>query len=155
MSCCCPEEEHCWGDVLLCLVAQSCPTLCDPIDFSSPGSSVHGDSPGKNTGVGCHLLLQGIFPTQGLNPGLPHCGWILYCLSHQGSWGDTSRQIDGELTGRNSPFFLLQPCSLPLAPLLAESSGKSRRRQWQPTPVLLPGKSHGRRGLMGCSPWGR
>ena len=32
-----------------------------------PGSSVHGDSPGKNTGMGCHALLQGIFPTQGLN----------------------------------------------------------------------------------------
>ena len=44
-----------------------------------------GDSPGKNTGVGCHALLQGIFPTQGLNPGLPHCRQILYRLSHQGS----------------------------------------------------------------------
>ena len=39
----------------------------------------------KNTGVSCHALLQGIFPTQGLNPGLPHCRWILYHLSHQGS----------------------------------------------------------------------
>ena len=37
----------------------------------------------KNTGVGCHALLQGIFPTQGLNPGLPHCRRILYHLSHQ------------------------------------------------------------------------
>ena len=58
---------------VLCLVAQSCPTLCGPMDCSPQGSSVHGDSPGKNTGVGCHALLQGIFPTQGLNPGLPHC----------------------------------------------------------------------------------
>ena len=40
--------------------------------------------PGKNTGVGCHALFQGIFPTQGLNPGLQHCRWILYHLSHQG-----------------------------------------------------------------------
>ena len=40
------------------------------------------DFPGKNTGVGCHPLLQGIFPTQRLSPGLPHCGWILYYLSH-------------------------------------------------------------------------
>ena len=39
--------------------------------ISLPGSSVHGDSSGKNTGVGCHALLQGIFPTQGSNPGLP------------------------------------------------------------------------------------
>ena len=40
------------------LVIQSCPTLCDPMDYSSPGSSVHGDYPGKNTGVGCHALLS-------------------------------------------------------------------------------------------------
>ena len=49
------------------------------MDYSTPGSPVHGDSPGKNTGVGCHGLLPGIFPTQGLNPGLPHCRLILYC----------------------------------------------------------------------------
>ena len=40
---------------------------------SLPGSSVRGESPGKNTGVGCHAFLQGIFPTQGSNPGLPLC----------------------------------------------------------------------------------
>ena len=39
-------------------------------------------SPGENTGVGCHSLLQGIFPTQGLNPGLLHCREILSTLSH-------------------------------------------------------------------------
>ena len=99
-------------------VAQSCPTLCDPMDCSLPGSSTHGilqarilewvaisfsnawkrivkvksvsrvrlfatpwtvahqvppSMQGKSTGVGCHFLLQGIFSTQGLNPGLPHC----------------------------------------------------------------------------------
>ena len=70
---------------MFCLVAQSCPTLCDPMDCSLPGSSVHGDSPGKNTGVGCHALNQWIFPTQRLNLGLPYCRWILYILSHQGS----------------------------------------------------------------------
>ena len=43
------------------------------------------DSPGKNTGVGFHALLQGIFPTQGLSPGLPHCRWIIYQLSHKGN----------------------------------------------------------------------
>ena len=46
----------------------SCPTLCNPVDCSLPGSSVHGNSPDKNTGVGCHALLQGMFPTQGSNP---------------------------------------------------------------------------------------
>ena len=50
-----------------------------------PGSSLHGDSPGKNTGVGCRALLQGIFSTHGLNPGFPHCRQIIYHLSHQGS----------------------------------------------------------------------
>ena len=40
------------------LVTQSYPTLCNPMDCSLPGSSVHGDSPGKNTGVRCHALLQ-------------------------------------------------------------------------------------------------
>ena len=50
-----------------------------------PGSSVHGDSPGKNTGVGCHALLQGIFPTQESNPDLLPWRQILYCLSHQRS----------------------------------------------------------------------
>ena len=69
----------------LCLVAQSHPILCDPLDCNPPGSSVHGDSPGKHTGVGCHALLQRIVPTQGLNPGLLHCRQILYHLSHQGS----------------------------------------------------------------------
>ena len=52
------------------------PSLCDPMDCSPPGGSVHGVSPGKNTGVGCHALLQGIFPTQGSSPHLP---WLLYC----------------------------------------------------------------------------
>ena len=57
---------------VLCLVTQSCLTLCDFIDCSLPGFSVHEDSPGKNTGVGCHALLQGIFPTQELiEPGSP------------------------------------------------------------------------------------
>ena len=66
-------------------VTQSCQTLWDPTDSSPPGSSVHGDSPGKNTGVSCHALLQGVFSTQRSNPGLPNCRQILYQLSHKGS----------------------------------------------------------------------
>ena len=63
-------------------VAQLCPTLCDPIDtrFFCPW-----DFLSKSTEVGYHFLLQGIFPTQGLNPGLPHCRQMLYRLSQQGS----------------------------------------------------------------------
>ena len=69
-----------WMRVLvpMCVCAkslQACLTLCDPMDCSPSGSSVHGDSPGKNTGVGCHFLLQGIFPTQRPN-------WHLLCLLH-------------------------------------------------------------------------
>ena len=61
--------------VLCAQSLQSCLTLCNPMDCSPPGSFVHGDAPGKNAGVGCHALLQGIFPTQGSNP-------CLLCLLH-------------------------------------------------------------------------
>ena len=77
--------EETFSKSVQCLVAQSCLTLCNPMDRSPPGSSVDGDSPGKNTGVGCHALLQGIFQTQGSNPGFLHCVWLLYQLSYQGS----------------------------------------------------------------------
>ena len=69
--------------LVLCSVAQSCLTLWDPMDCSLLGSSVHGVSPGKNSGVGCYALLQEIFSTQGSKPGLHHRR-ILYQLSHQG-----------------------------------------------------------------------
>ena len=59
------------------------PRDCHSEWVSPPGSSVDGGSLGKNTGVSCHALLQGIFPTQGSNPGSQHCRWILYGLSHQ------------------------------------------------------------------------
>ena len=75
----------------VCLCAQSCLTLCDPMDGSQPGSSVRGifqarilaqvcpwNSLGKNTGVVCHFILQGIPLTQESNPGLLHCKQIPY-----------------------------------------------------------------------------
>ena len=68
------------------LVAQSCPTLCDRMDCSPPGSSVHGILQGRILEwVAISLPLQGIFPTQGLNLSLLHCRLILYHMSHQGS----------------------------------------------------------------------
>ena len=70
---------------VLMLVAQSCLTLCNPMDCSPPGSSVHGISQARITGMGGHSLLQGIFPTQGSNPHLLHCRQIHYRLSDQGS----------------------------------------------------------------------
>ena len=62
---------------------QLSPTLCWTLsmDYSPPGSSFHGDSPGKNVRVGFHSLVQRIFPTQGSNPGLLHCRQILYHLT--------------------------------------------------------------------------
>ena len=59
-------------------------------DSLTPWTAAHWtlcpwDSPGKNTRVGCHGLLQGIFPTQGSNLGLPQCRWTLYYLNHQRS----------------------------------------------------------------------
>ena len=71
----------------MCVLQSLSPVqLCDTMDCSPTGSSVLGDSPGKNTGVGCHALLQGIFPTQASNPGLLHCRRIPYYLSHQHSY---------------------------------------------------------------------
>ena len=70
-------------NAVLCLVAQLYPILCNPMDYSPPGSSVLGDSPGKNTGVGSLSLLQGDFPTQESNQGPLHCRRILYQLSYQ------------------------------------------------------------------------
>ena len=92
-----------WLCVVLGLVAQLCPTLCDPMDCSPPGSSVLRDSPGKNTRLGCHALLQGIFPIQGFNPGLLHCRQILYHLSHHGSPRILERVANSFSRGTSSP----------------------------------------------------
>ena len=67
------------------LVTQSCLILCDPFGLEPARIVYPWNSPGKNTVVGCHALLQGISQTQESNPGLTHCRWILYHLSHQES----------------------------------------------------------------------
>ena len=61
-------------------VAQSCPTLCDPMDCSLPGSSLHGILQARVLEWVAIFLLQGIFQTQGLNPGLLHCRQTLLYL---------------------------------------------------------------------------
>ena len=70
------------GGDALCLVAQWCPLR--PHGLQAARLYCSWDSPGKKTGVGCHALLQGIFPAQGSKPGLPHCRQILYPLSSPG-----------------------------------------------------------------------
>ena len=74
-------------------VAQSCPILCEPMDYNLPGSSVQGILQAKMP-VGNHFLLHGIFLTQGTNPGLPHCMQIIYHLSHLTIW--VTREIQAK-----------------------------------------------------------
>ena len=112
-------------------------TLCDTMHGSPPGSSVHGDSPGKNTGVGCHALLQGIFPTQGSNPGLPHCRQILYHLSQQGS--PNQQQITEAFPGIFFPSLLpilkISPCFLLHQQKILSHTPKNKTKLSLPKPI--------------------
>ena len=89
-------------------------------------------------------------PIQELNQGLLHCRRILYRLSYQGLLPNHERRVKEAKYQWDYILSLIitKQCNK------AKNSRKRWRRQWQPTPVLLPGKSHGR-NLMGCSPWGR
>ena len=100
-------------------VTQSCPTFCDPMDVYSPWNS-----PSQNTGVSSLSLLQGIFPTQGSNPGFLHGRQILYQLSHKGSsrileWVAYPFSVDLPDPGIKPGSPALQADSLP-----SESQGK-------------------------------
>ena len=81
---CCTVETTQNCKATMCSVTQSCPVLCNLMDCSPLGSSVHGILQ-ANTGVGSHSLLQGIFLMQRLNTSLLHCRQIPYHLNHQGS----------------------------------------------------------------------
>ena len=130
------------------------------------------NSPGQNTGVGSRSIHQGIFPSLGSNPGLPHCRQILYQLSHKGS----QRILEWVAYPSEKA---MAPHSSTLAwkiPWMEKSSGLQSmgslrighdwgtslslftfmhwRRKWQPTPVFLPGESQGRGNLVGCHLWG-
>ena len=83
-------------------VAQSCLTLCNPKDCNSPGSCLW-NSLGKNTGVDSHVLLQGIIPIQGSNPGLPHCRQILYNLATSGAHIKRSSASNSVLPSGRAP----------------------------------------------------
>ena len=108
-----------------CLVAQSCRILYDPMDYSLPGSSIHGDSPGNHTGVGCHALLQRSSHPKDQTQ-VSHISQILYCLSHQGSprileWVPISSPGDLPDPGIELGSPALQANSLP-----AELTGKPK-----------------------------
>ena len=147
--------------------------LCNPgIEPRSPAlpaDSLPAEPQGKprNTGVGSLSLLQRIFPTQELHRGLLHCRRILYQLSYYECLWDHARKPwwGGGNTAQQAT---LRSCRLGRKTLIKWPMGNTgvkgdlggwraegRRRHWHPTPVPLPGKSHGRRSLVGCSPWGR
>ena len=116
---------------------QSCLTLCDPVGCSPPGCPVHG----MLHGVGCHALLQGIFLTQGSNPGLLHCRQTPYWLSHEGSLYH-SRHLEDASHGLPSahhhppPRHLLKSppalpvCPVPPSPVLVTPSETCRGHSW-------------------------
>ena len=110
--------------------------------------------------MGCHFFLQSIFPTQGSNLGLPHCRQTLYPLSHQGCYFLIYNKVIQLYiyiythTHIHILFCVIFYYGLYRTLNLVTCAIKWRR-QWHPTPVLLPGKSHGWRSLVGCSPWGR
>ena len=124
--------------VCACACACACPCACVCVCVCVRESSQHPRRvcvceqvlspvslhPSKNTGAGCHCLLQGIFPAQRLNLGLLHC---------------LVAQMVKNLPAMRETWFGKIPW----------------RRKWQPTPVLLPEKSHGQRSLVGYSAWGR
>ena len=106
------------------------------------------DSPGRNTEVGCHSLLQEIFPTQGLNPGLLHCRQILYLPRHQGrsllqlysiSWGFPA--------GSNGKEFVCNMGSAEMQLYLGSGSSPGEGNGYPLQSSCLPEKPHGQRSL--------
>ena len=108
--------SHCI--ILACLCAKSLqlgPIFCNPMDCSPPVSAVHVDSPGKNIGVGCHSLLQGIFPTQGSNPYLMSLALAVRLLTTSANW---------EAHTMLTSFYLGQGTSLSLSFPICKMGGK-------------------------------
>ena len=111
--------RYCLTSVRMCYAVLSCSVVSDSLgrqgharDCRLPASTIHGDSPGQNTGVGCHALLQGIFLTQGSNSRLPHWGQIIYNLNHQRSplleWLLSKKtRMSGLLFSISSTMFLI------------------------------------------------
>ena len=91
-------------------VAQSCPTLCDPMDCSLPGSSLHGILQARVLECVAIFLLQGIFLTQGSNPGLLLCRQTLYQLIHKEGPGSHYRSETVKITVINTTWVLLARC---------------------------------------------
>ena len=95
--------------VCVCLVTQLCPTLCNTMVWSPPGSSVHAVLQARILEWVAIPFSRGIFSTQQLNLGLPHCRQILYHLSHQGSPGLDIGHIKSHRWGFIQPAYELYP----------------------------------------------
>ena len=115
-------------------VAQLCPTLSDPMDCSLPGSSAHGIFQARVLEWDAFATTCFKYDVFRAKRNVPLCSRI---------------RSKTDLLILNSDYL-----NLYLYNYLKISNKVYRRRQWHPTPVLLPGKSHGRRSLVGCSPWG-
>ena len=117
---CTVESLHCFPETMRTLLTGyacmlscfSCVRHCEtPTDYSLPGFLCPRDSPGKNTGVGCHALLQRTSLTQRWNPGL-HCRQILYHLSHQESPFIPWKQNDKTIKTKTMQWTVLKLCHL-------------------------------------------
>ena len=148
------KSKHSDIYTLLC-ISVSCLVVSDslwPIRLLCPWNS-----PGKNTGVDCHFLLQGIFPTQGLNLGLPHCKETLYQLSHQGrpliTWEMEIKTGASQVAQvvKNTPA---SPGNLREVDSIPGSGRSPGGGSGNPLQYSCLGKSHGHRSLVGYSPWG-
>ena len=120
-----------WGHSIFCSVYVCVSLLCLPLikwkrkSFSCVWLFVTPrNSPGQNTGVGSSSLLQGIYPIQGSNPGLPNCRQILYQLSHQGSATTETQSVFTPITSVPNPNRFNKYFWLNIPNLLARQSGK-------------------------------
>ena len=113
----------------------SCVRLLQPHGLQPARLLCSWDSPGKNTGVGCHFLLQGIVPTQELNPGFLHCRQILYQLSYKGSLEVSEVKWLSRVPLFATPWTVAYHASL--------SMGLSRQDYWSGLPFPSPGKPGG------------
>ena len=136
-------------------VPQSCPTLCDPVNWSPPGSSVLGILQARILEWVGHFLLQGNFPTQGSNPGLLHCRQTLNLwATREHVWNVSIYTLvflifPGGVSGKEPTCQCRRHKKCGFNPWVRKISW---RRAWQHTPVYLPGKFHGQRSLASCSP---
>ena len=141
-------------------VTQLCPTLSDPIDCSLPGSSIHGIFQARVLEWGASLHIYFYTLTTMWYWGTV---FIKYILKHDDQFSQITHLSPGSVDRREyylkaGAFTIERDPNQSLRDTTGWNSMLShviRRRQWHTTPVLLPGKSHGQRSLVGCSPWGR